>query len=161
MRLSYGPLALGTLLPGEIEEVGPRVIREQLADYIAPENLPKGDRPQFAKGQSVAAPHEAAEGARRREARRGPGPVADRPPPRQPSARQAPSRAKAGAEPPAKTTYKPGWAKPKPKAGPPTGARKPTRKPGAASGAAARKPAPTSPRAGGGKPGGGAARKRP
>ncbi len=49
IRLAYGPLALGTLELGEIEEVGPRVIREQLADYIAPENMPKGDRPQFQK----------------------------------------------------------------------------------------------------------------
>ena len=31
IRLSYGPFALGTLEVGEIEEVGPRVIREQLA----------------------------------------------------------------------------------------------------------------------------------
>mgnify|MGYP003288463280 CR=1 FL=1 len=31
IRLAYGPFALGTLAVGEIEEVGPRVIREQLA----------------------------------------------------------------------------------------------------------------------------------
>ncbi|MEO8113769.1 MAG: pseudouridine synthase, partial [Phenylobacterium sp.] len=54
IRLAYGPLVLGTLLPGEIEEVGPRVIREQLAHHIAPENLPKGDRPQFTKPMSAA-----------------------------------------------------------------------------------------------------------
>ena len=48
IRLSYGPFALGTLLPGQIEEVGPRVIRE-LLDGIVPEaNMPKGDKPQFA-----------------------------------------------------------------------------------------------------------------
>jgi 23S rRNA pseudouridine2605 synthase len=47
IRLSYGPLALGTLGVGEIEEVGPRVVREQFGDHIAPANLPKGDRPQF------------------------------------------------------------------------------------------------------------------
>uniref|UniRef100_UPI0030F406EB pseudouridine synthase n=1 Tax=Phenylobacterium sp. TaxID=1871053 RepID=UPI0030F406EB len=49
IRMSYGPLALGTLGVGEIEEVGPRVVREQFADHIAPGNLPTGDRAQFAK----------------------------------------------------------------------------------------------------------------
>jgi 23S rRNA pseudouridine2605 synthase len=44
IRLAYGPFALGTLPPGAVEEIGPRVIREQLADMIAPQNLPKGDR---------------------------------------------------------------------------------------------------------------------
>src|SRR5204862_3803024 len=56
IRLSYGPFALGTLMPGEVEEVGPRVIREQLAEHIAPANLPQGDRPQWrARGQAAAA----------------------------------------------------------------------------------------------------------
>jgi 23S rRNA pseudouridine2605 synthase len=54
IRLSYGSFALGTLQVGEIEEVGPRVIREQLADFVAPEAMPKGDRPQFQKPVSVA-----------------------------------------------------------------------------------------------------------
>lgn len=49
IRMSYGPLALGTLGVGEIEEVGPRVVREQFADHIAAGNLPTGDRAQFAK----------------------------------------------------------------------------------------------------------------
>jgi 23S rRNA pseudouridine2605 synthase len=44
IRLAYGPFQLGTLAAGEVEEVGPRVIREQLADHIAPENLPSGTR---------------------------------------------------------------------------------------------------------------------
>ncbi len=44
LRLAYGPFQLGTLAQGEVEEVGPRVIREQLADFIAPENLPAGTR---------------------------------------------------------------------------------------------------------------------
>jgi 23S rRNA pseudouridine2605 synthase len=47
IRLSYGPFALGTLAPGEVEEVGPRVIREQLAEFIAPEDMPTGDRAQY------------------------------------------------------------------------------------------------------------------
>ncbi|MBT9473318.1 MAG: pseudouridine synthase [Pseudomonadota bacterium] len=48
IRLSYGPFSLGTLEMGHIEEVGPRVIREQLADYIDAEFMPTGDRPLFA-----------------------------------------------------------------------------------------------------------------
>ncbi len=44
LRLAYGPFALGTLGVGEVEEVGPRVIREQLAAFIAPESLPRGAR---------------------------------------------------------------------------------------------------------------------
>ena len=44
VRLAYGPFALTTLPLGALEEVGPRVIREQLADYIAPEDLPTGAR---------------------------------------------------------------------------------------------------------------------
>jgi 23S rRNA pseudouridine2605 synthase len=44
IRLSYGPFSLGALGAEEVEEVGPRVIREQLAEFIAPENLPKGDK---------------------------------------------------------------------------------------------------------------------
>jgi len=44
IRLAYGPFQLGTLALGEVEEVGPRVIREQLAEFITPENLPSGER---------------------------------------------------------------------------------------------------------------------
>lgn len=43
IRLSYGPFQLGTLAEGEVAEVGPRVIREQLAGFIHPESLPEGD----------------------------------------------------------------------------------------------------------------------
>jgi 23S rRNA pseudouridine2605 synthase len=42
IRLSYGPFQLGTLESGMAEEVGPRVIREQLGEFIAAENLPTG-----------------------------------------------------------------------------------------------------------------------
>jgi len=88
IRLSYGPFALGTLGVGEVEEVGPRVIREQLAGLIPPENMPKGDRPQY------RAPH--------RKSRRA----------------QAESRETELVPPPkekAKKEYKAGWAKPKAK----------------------------------------------
>ena len=61
IRLSYGPFALGTLAPGEVEEVGPRVIREQLAQHIAPQNLPKGDRPLWKKpAAAIAGPRRGA-----------------------------------------------------------------------------------------------------
>ncbi|WP_409020725.1 pseudouridine synthase [Brevundimonas vesicularis] len=43
IRLAYGPFNLGTLPVGAVEEVGPRVIRELLADRIRPENLPTGN----------------------------------------------------------------------------------------------------------------------
>lgn len=105
IRLSYGPFALGTLQVGEIEEVGPRVVREQVAEHIAPENLPKGDRPQFQRAQTPtpgrrARPAPAAEG----EAR-----------PRPPGPQRRPGEARPAGEPPKKKTYKAGWAKPKPK----------------------------------------------
>ena len=44
VRLAYGPFALATLPQGALEEIGPRVIREQLAEFIAPEELPTGER---------------------------------------------------------------------------------------------------------------------
>ncbi len=43
IRLSYGPFQLGTLAEGEVAEIGPRVIREQLSSMIHPESLPEGD----------------------------------------------------------------------------------------------------------------------
>jgi 23S rRNA pseudouridine2605 synthase len=43
IRLAYGPFQLGTLPIGSVEEVGPRVIREMLAEHIRPENLPTGN----------------------------------------------------------------------------------------------------------------------
>jgi 23S rRNA pseudouridine2605 synthase len=43
IRLAYGPFQLGTLPMGAVEEVGPRVIREMLAQHIRPENLPTGN----------------------------------------------------------------------------------------------------------------------
>jgi 23S rRNA pseudouridine2605 synthase len=98
IRLAYGPFALGTLGVGEIEEVGPRVIREQLAEHIEPEALPKGERPQF---------RTAAKQVRR--------------------VSETPKAEPARPERPAKKAYKPGWAKPKkkvrPSGSPPAGGR--------------------------------------
>ena len=85
IRLAYGPFALATLEVGAVEEVGPRVIREQLAGLVAAQNMPTGDRPLF----------KAAGTASRRAA----------------SAKA--ERAAAGHPPTPPITYKPGWARPK------------------------------------------------
>ena len=101
LRLAYGPFALSTLGVGAVEEVGPRVIREQLAEFIAPENLPKGDRTTGAALKAAVPPN-----ARTRRA----GPAgAERPAPRGPRPEVAAAE---------KTVYKPGWAKPKRKLDP-------------------------------------------
>jgi len=101
IRLSYGPFALGTLEVGEIEEVGPRVIREQLAEHIAPQNMPKGDRPILQKTATGATARRAgSDAARQKSGSGGPG---------------QPKRRAEGAEKPEKKIYKAGWAKPKPK----------------------------------------------
>ena len=106
IRLSYGSFQLGTLEVGEVEEIGPRVIREQLAAYIAPASLPTGSR--------TAKPAAQAEGRADGGARRGRAGAG--------SAATAPA---APAKP--KTEYKPGWAKPKKRVShaPPKGPRTP------------------------------------
>ena len=93
VRLSYGPFQLGTLPIGAVEEIGPRVIREQLASFIAPENLPTGN-------QTITP---TPTGFKQGSGRRGGGVLSD--------------EAK-------KMEYKPGWARPKKKAGPPRPKRK-------------------------------------
>jgi 23S rRNA pseudouridine2605 synthase len=89
IRLSYGPFQLGVLGQGQVEEIGPRVIREQLEGLIAPENMPKGDK--------VAAIHQP--GIKPRRAQTAGAVDALVPPPAPP-----------------KPKRKAGWAKPKPKA---------------------------------------------
>jgi 23S rRNA pseudouridine2605 synthase len=84
IRLAYGPFALGTLPPGAVEEVGPRVIREQLGELIALASLPKGDKPIWRAAPTAIAP-------------------------KSPS-RRAPK----ATEPPKRKVYKAGWAKAKP-----------------------------------------------
>jgi 23S rRNA pseudouridine2605 synthase len=93
IRVAYGPFALGTLEPGVVEEVGPRVIREQLAAMIAPGALPTGDRALYKAppGAPARARSPARGGAR-------------------PSA--------APAAPPERKVYKAGWAKAKPRVRP-------------------------------------------
>jgi len=94
IRLAYGPFALGTLAVGAVEEVGPRVVREQLAEFIDPANLPKGDRPQYKAPASAQSERRKPDAAREE--------AATRPP-----------------EEPVKKVYKAGWAKPKIKPKPP------------------------------------------
>jgi 23S rRNA pseudouridine2605 synthase len=105
VRLAYGPFALTTLANGQVEEVGPRVIREQLCAFIAPENLPTGQRvvgPATVRATSSATASQ----------------VAGRPiTAGQVAAGQAVSGA-LGVEPAPKTVYKPGWARPKPNVSP-------------------------------------------
>ncbi len=149
IRLSYGPFALATLMPGEIEEVGPRVIREQLADHIAPANLPTGDRPLWKKPAAVAA------GPRRGavEIDRG----GERAPVKKRFDKHGRRLTKAApGEAPAKKEYKAGWAKPKkkpvitPKPGGakpssprPSGPRGPESRPAAGPSAGPRGPTPS------------------
>ena len=120
IRLAYGPFALGTLPVSAVEEVGPRVIRELLTGFIAPENMPRGDRP---VGPLLIAP-----GASR--IRRMP----DRPGSASGAASSGEGRtAAAPAAPPAapKKAYKAGWAKPSIR---PKGPAKPGPKSGAKAG---------------------------
>ncbi|QSF52966.1 pseudouridine synthase [Brevundimonas fontaquae] len=59
IRLAYGPFRLDVLPVGSVEEVGPRVIRELLAEYIRPENLPTGntvETPAPIPGRRVSTP---------------------------------------------------------------------------------------------------------
>jgi 23S rRNA pseudouridine2605 synthase len=90
VRLSYGPFQLGTLPLGAVEEVGPRVIREQLGDFIAPENLPTGNHT-----------------------------ITPTPSPLSLRAKAGARRGGALSEEARKTEYKEGWARPKKKPGPP------------------------------------------
>lgn len=94
IRLAYGPLALGTLGVGQLEEVGPRVIREQFAEHIDPANLPTGERPKYRSPRQSAS-------RRAQEAAKVEADLA------------TPVRA-----PKEKPAYKAGWAKPKPKLSP-------------------------------------------
>ena len=96
IRLAYGPFALGTLAQGAAEEIGPRVIREQLEGFIAPENMPKGER----KVMAVLAPAKSTRKAA------------------QDSARTKPRREGAKAEEKPAKVFKAGWAKPKKKLSP-------------------------------------------
>jgi 23S rRNA pseudouridine2605 synthase len=125
IRLAYGPFALGALPVGAVEEVGPRVIREQLAGLVAPANMPQGDRrpaPILSSAPSRRNPTMA------RAERTGPG-GAVRP--------AAPARAVE----PEKKEHKPGWAKAKKRANPHAPPKSKDRRDGRPAGAAPRGPA--------------------
>lgn len=120
IRLAYGPFALGNLPPGAVEEVGPRVIREQLVGLVAPANMPQGDRRTMAI-------------------------LGAAPPRRNPTMARAARTSPSGAARPAggahqaeaeKKERKPGWAKPKkrvrPHPSPRPKDRRDSRAPGAA-----------------------------
>jgi 23S rRNA pseudouridine2605 synthase len=113
IRLSYGPFALGTLAAGQIEEVGPRVIRELLDGVVPEENMPTGDRPKFG-GIANAAKAPGTDGGG--DVQRRGAPRADRA-----VVPDAPEK-------PEKPVYKEGWARPKKKA-PPHGPAKAGSKP--------------------------------
>ncbi len=105
IRLSYGPFALGTLLPGQVEEVGPRVIRELLEGIIPPENMPQGDKPRFiGVAEPLKAPGQA-----------GGGDVQRRGVPRVGKMTQLAVLAPEEKAEDEKFVRKPGWAKPKKK----------------------------------------------
>ena len=106
LRLSYGPFSLGDLGAGEVEEVGPRVIRELLEGIVPEENMPKGTAVQYkgAPGQ----------GRRRASGEAGGTPrVEDAPTARQPRRGQESGELKGPRQP-----KKAGWAKAKPKISP-------------------------------------------
>ncbi len=104
IRLSYGPFALGALEAGQIEEIGPRVIRELMEGIVSPENMPTGDRPKFGGiANAVKAPGTAGGGDLQRRGV----PRADR----DIIKPDAPEKSE-------KPVYKAGWAKPKKKVSP-------------------------------------------
>lgn len=108
IRLAYGPFQLGTLPMGSVEEVGPRVIRELLAQHIRPENLPTGNTvstPAPVPGRRTSAPIvKGASGSALSDPSRKPSRV-----------RAAGVAAEEGAERAARPQKKAGWAKAAPK----------------------------------------------
>jgi len=108
IRLAYGPFQLGTLPLGSVEEVGPRVIREMLAQHIRPESLPTGNTvstPAPIPGRRTSAPiNKGASGSAMSD------------PSRKPSrTRAAGAAADAAADRAARPPKKAGWAKAGPK----------------------------------------------
>jgi 23S rRNA pseudouridine2605 synthase len=103
IRMSYGPFSLGPLEAGQIEEVGPRVIRELMEGIVSEENMPTGDRPKFGGvAAAVKAPGTPGGGDLQRRG----APRADRA-----VVLDAPEKSD-------KPVYKAGWAKPKKKISP-------------------------------------------
>ena len=122
IRLAYGPFQLGTLPTGAVEEVGPRVIRELLAQHIRPENLPQGhtvETPAPIPGRRTGAPKVVGKSGSA---------IAD--PSRKPSrVRAAETAAEEGLAKATRPAKKPGWAKAAPKFEHPKKAFKPRARP--------------------------------
>ncbi len=125
IRVSYGPFQLGTLAPGAVEEVRPRVLREQLGETVAEEQMPPR------KGRAGAKPgparaHKAGETPKAKRRAPGAGKAGDGPDrqdrTRQRDARPGTARHKPG-ETPQATTKAPArsgtGARAKPKGGKP------------------------------------------
>lgn len=133
IRLAYGPFQLGTLPVGAVEEVGPRVIREMLAQYIRPENLPTGntvETPAPIPGRRTSAPIV-----------KGRSGSAMSDPSRKPSrVRAAEAAAEGGADTGRRAPKGEGWAKAKPKFEHPKKGFKPRARPEAAGGEGAERP---------------------
>lgn len=125
IRLAYGPFQLGTLPVGSVEEVGPRVIREMLAQYIRPENLPTGntvETPAPIPGRRTSAPIV-----------KGRSGSAMSDPSRKPSrVRAAEAAASEGGDTGRRAPKKDGWAKARPKFEHPKKSFKPRARPEAA-----------------------------
>ena len=127
IRLAYGPFQLGTLPVGAVEEVGPRVIREMLGQYIRPENLPTGntvETPAPIPGRRTSAPIV-----------KGRSGSAMSDPSRKPSRiRAAEAAAAEGGDTGRRAPKKDGWAKARPKFEHPKKGFKPRARPEAAEG---------------------------
>jgi len=108
IRLAYGPFQLGTLPVGAAEEIGPRVIREQLSAYIDEANLPLGSG-------VAAVPAAPAQPDRRNVRLEGPRPE---PAPRRSVPETAAVTSELVPDRAALVKKKPGWAKAKPKISP-------------------------------------------
>ena len=70
IRVGYGPFVLGDLEPGQVAEVPGKALRDELGVFIAPANLPRGDRALFKSpppAAPVRAPHKPRQGAERPE----------------------------------------------------------------------------------------------
>ncbi|MBA4804696.1 MAG: rRNA pseudouridine synthase [Brevundimonas sp.] len=133
IRLAYGPFQLGTLPVGAVEEVGPRVIREMLGQYIRPENLPTGntvETPAPIPGRRTSAPIV-----------KGRSGSAMSDPSRKPSRVRAAEAAVAeGGDTGRRAPKKDGWAKAKPKFEHPKKGFRPRARPEATEGEAAARP---------------------
>jgi len=120
IRVAYGPLELGDLQPGEVQEVPARRLRQMLEDGFAGEPPPSPRPPPQSRGDS--GPRRGALGAKpASRLKSSPGPKPQR---RSVSPGGSPQPAKDGSKSAApaapKTAYKPGWARPKRKTKPGT-----------------------------------------